>query len=312
MNLIDKYVYNVIKDLPEKQRSEVSEELTANIYDMLAGDESDANIEKVILELGNPKEIALSYSDKEKYVVGPKDYAQYLLVLRTALIIASILFFFFGAIIILEKTVNRDVVNRVFSVLLGGLTAGVIGLILSYATVTFVFQIISLSKVNLKKKPWNIQMLEEVPKEKKYLISKKKTIIEMTISLIIGFLGVFILTFYNNFYFFGIEIVLNKTITSIYIPLFFLSIILLITKTTIKMKVNKISYKTTIYDTIYSLITGVLIITFMLQEKLFVDEVYDKFDMKTYQITMIVLSTVLGIFILTKLAIKWYRTVKSN
>ena len=34
-NLIDKYIYEVTRRLPEKDREDVKKELAANIYDML-------------------------------------------------------------------------------------------------------------------------------------------------------------------------------------------------------------------------------------------------------------------------------------
>lgn len=47
-DLIDKYIYNVSKDLPNKIKEEVIVELESNIYDMLGDDFSIENTEKVL------------------------------------------------------------------------------------------------------------------------------------------------------------------------------------------------------------------------------------------------------------------------
>lgn len=49
------------------------------------------------------------------------------------MIIASILFFFFGAIIILQNNINEDVLKTTLKVLAGSISLGVLGIVLSYS-----------------------------------------------------------------------------------------------------------------------------------------------------------------------------------
>ena len=47
-NLIERYVYDVARRLPEKDREDVKKELRANIYDMLPENANDEAIKKVL------------------------------------------------------------------------------------------------------------------------------------------------------------------------------------------------------------------------------------------------------------------------
>jgi predicted transcriptional regulator len=53
-NLIERYVYDVTRRLPEQERGEVGKELKSNIYDMLSDDADEAEIRTVLYELARP------------------------------------------------------------------------------------------------------------------------------------------------------------------------------------------------------------------------------------------------------------------
>ena len=57
-NLIERYVYDVTRRLPEKEREDVMKELRANIYDMLPEGASEDAVKKVLYELGSPVSLA--------------------------------------------------------------------------------------------------------------------------------------------------------------------------------------------------------------------------------------------------------------
>ena len=57
-NMIERYVHDVARRLPEKDREDVKKELRANIYDMLPDGASDDAIKKVLYELGSPASLA--------------------------------------------------------------------------------------------------------------------------------------------------------------------------------------------------------------------------------------------------------------
>jgi hypothetical protein len=69
--MIERYIYAVTKRLPEAMKEEVKEELNGNIYDMLPENPTDEDIDKVLHELGHPRELARNYRCHDRYVVSP-------------------------------------------------------------------------------------------------------------------------------------------------------------------------------------------------------------------------------------------------
>lgn len=59
--MIERYIYTTTKHLPEKTRKDVETELRSNIYDMLSENYDEADVRKVLYELGNPAELANRY-----------------------------------------------------------------------------------------------------------------------------------------------------------------------------------------------------------------------------------------------------------
>lgn len=88
-DLIDRYVWAVAKDLPGGQRDDVARELRATIEDMVDAREpqDDDAVREVLLELGDPAELALSYTGGRRYLIGPGLYPMYSRLLRLLLLI---------------------------------------------------------------------------------------------------------------------------------------------------------------------------------------------------------------------------------
>jgi hypothetical protein len=90
MNLIERYIYAVVRYLPARQRQDIEQELHGIIDDMLAqrvpgGEPGKADIEAVLLELGNPRKLADNYRGTARYLIGPAFFEIYWLVLRIVL-----------------------------------------------------------------------------------------------------------------------------------------------------------------------------------------------------------------------------------
>lgn len=83
--LVERYVYQVGRFLPEKERGEIEKELRSLIQDQLddryPGSPSQAEVASVLKEFGDPRQMAASYSH-EKYLIGPELYPMMMLVLR--------------------------------------------------------------------------------------------------------------------------------------------------------------------------------------------------------------------------------------
>ncbi|MDL2234734.1 hypothetical protein LJC07_01090 [Christensenellaceae bacterium OttesenSCG-928-L17] len=90
-DLVERYIYAVVRKLPRKMQNDVAEELRGLIQDMLderCGDvlPTEKDIRVVLTELGAPAELSRKYSPTgEKSLIGPDYYASYLFVLRIVL-----------------------------------------------------------------------------------------------------------------------------------------------------------------------------------------------------------------------------------
>jgi hypothetical protein len=104
-DLVERYVHQVGRYLPPKERAEIEAELRSQIQDQLedryAASPSPEEVASVLAEFGHPYKMAASYSS-EKYLVGPALYPYLMLVLRYVLLLvpATVVFLnLFGALI---------------------------------------------------------------------------------------------------------------------------------------------------------------------------------------------------------------------
>ncbi|HKM05042.1 MAG TPA: hypothetical protein VJZ04_10755 [Lachnospiraceae bacterium] len=93
--LMERYLYDVVKRLPEKQRQDIKEELKSLIFDMLeertkGAAPTEKDMEIVLLELGNPADLARKYRGEEKYLIGGAYYDQYCFLLKIVLVCTGV------------------------------------------------------------------------------------------------------------------------------------------------------------------------------------------------------------------------------
>ena len=87
-DMIDRYVYQVVKHLPQEQRADIEKELRGLIEDMLSARSetlTPADVEAVLKELGRPFELAAKYRGGSAHLIGPEYYGMYWLVLKIVL-----------------------------------------------------------------------------------------------------------------------------------------------------------------------------------------------------------------------------------
>ena len=92
MNLIDKYVVEVGKHLPRKNRADIEAEIRSTLEDMLeerkqaSGDVDDKVILQLLKEYGTPRGVAESYTGPN-YLIGPRVYPIFELVTKIVMIV---------------------------------------------------------------------------------------------------------------------------------------------------------------------------------------------------------------------------------
>jgi hypothetical protein len=89
MNLIDRYVFEVGRHLPRKNRTDIQIELRSSLVDALEDrvgeNPEDADIIALLKEFGPPKAVAASYFPEGQYLIGPSLYPLFRLVVVIAL-----------------------------------------------------------------------------------------------------------------------------------------------------------------------------------------------------------------------------------
>ncbi|MFX3631367.1 MAG: hypothetical protein ACE3L7_19470 [Candidatus Pristimantibacillus sp.] len=174
MEIIDRYIYAVTQNLPEKQRADIKQELHGLIEDMLEERSPDAqptqkDVESVLLELGTPHALAAKYRGYDQYLIGPTLFLPYLTTLKISLIsIASVMTVLFAFDTITEP---QDILEHFTSYLGSLMTIGVQG----FFWVTIVFALIdnyhqkNAAVIDSISNGWTPSDLPQIPDIKKQI-----------------------------------------------------------------------------------------------------------------------------------------------
>lgn len=91
MNLIEIYIHEVTRRLPEKNREDIALELQSTIEDMLPDDYSEKDVKVALEKLGNPATLARGYGDRPMHLIGPRYFDIYVTLLKMILPIAAVI-----------------------------------------------------------------------------------------------------------------------------------------------------------------------------------------------------------------------------
>lgn len=177
MDYIEKYIYAVIKNLPEKDREEVSRELRANIMDMLGDDQSDAHVISTLEKMGNPNEMSLEYLGKDDYLIGPRLYYKYIEVLKVIFFVGLIIGLISFSVDLFANVDNFNSFSDILTLIAGGI-GNVISTVIGFVFwVTVVFAVIEKTKsydeiFGSIDKEFKVNSLKEIPKKSSKKISK--------------------------------------------------------------------------------------------------------------------------------------------
>jgi hypothetical protein len=86
-SLTDRYVWAVLRSLPEGQRADIDRELRATIADTIdakveSGTAAPASETEALVELGDPYKLAWGYADRPLHLIGPALFPDYIRLLR--------------------------------------------------------------------------------------------------------------------------------------------------------------------------------------------------------------------------------------
>ena len=221
MNLIDRYIYAVGRQLPRKNRADIQAELKSTLIDTLEarseGEPSEEQVVALLTEFGPPEKVAASYWPESQYLIGPKLYPLFRMSLGIALLVFVIVQLVLLGVLVIFNQQPIQILE---------LTGDIIGsLFTTVGAVVLVFAVLQRLDVkpNIEQGKWDPRELPEV--EEKYEVNRRGLVVEITIALII----IAILLFWPDKIGFRINpwsgIILNPVIIST-IPLIILSLLI--------------------------------------------------------------------------------------
>lgn len=172
MGTVERYIFAVTRRLPVKAREEVSLELRGLIEDLLEervrGQKvSENDVKAVLLELGNPEDLAREYGGEPRYLIGPTLFDTYLTVLKT---VGSIVLAVVQTVVVIRAFVSPIGIVEFIASFLGSLVAASAQV---FVWVTLIFAAVEhFGKEELDqaaKGEWSPEQLPEVPDQKRQI-----------------------------------------------------------------------------------------------------------------------------------------------
>lgn len=202
VDMMERYIYEVIRRVSQDQRKGIQMELTELITDMM--EEGEIPIEEVLTKLGDPAEFAKQYRDEKNYLISPEYYDNYAWVMKIVLIsvLASSVISSIVMVITKETAAYRLFYGVVENIIITGIGA--------FGLVTLIFAILERQKVKIElkkvkewsvdslaadrsydKKGWTPKQLSPVP-HKKALISRGESMAGIVFIVIFAVLLIFV------------------------------------------------------------------------------------------------------------------------
>ncbi|MCK4724640.1 MAG: hypothetical protein KAT29_02505 [Anaerolineales bacterium] len=223
MELIDRYVHEVGRHLPRKNRTDIQAELQSTLVDTLEarveGEPSLDDEVELLQEFGSPQAVAASYWPEGQYLIGPRLYPLFRMVVGIVLIVFVIV-----QLVLLGVAVvfNQEILS--FLSILDILGEMIGSVFTAFSIIVIVFAILQRFDVRPETdQEWDPRDLPQV--EEDDTVSRGGTVAEITISLVIIAVLLFLPDKIGVVVSPGMEVILNQVIIS-YIPLIILSILL--------------------------------------------------------------------------------------
>jgi len=272
MNLIDRYIAEVGRHLPEKNRDDIEAEIRSMLEDMIDENRqqtskpmNDEVIAAALEQLGDPKLLAYQYTPAKHYLIGPDWYEAYIQtlkrVLATALPVVAIVTIF---IALARNPIDFvDALGQAF----GRVIDVAIG-ILFWVTVAFIIVERTDTNPNELGSPktgvWTVDQLPQLPKKRQISIGEALA----SIVFVIGYTTWVVLPFVRSQ---GNESVpfLNPDLWQIWLPIFFVLVVLTLIHEVFKLIIGNWTQPLMITNVILCLISIAYIITLVTTQEIF-------------------------------------------
>ncbi|MGM7637162.1 HAAS signaling domain-containing protein [Bacillus sp. Hm123] len=179
MNLIEIYIQEVTRRLPEKSREDIALELRSTIEDMLPDDYDEEDVKLVLEKLGNPVTLASGYRDQPMHLIGPRYFDVYVSLLKMIVPIAAVI----SLISMVDEFLigydgAESVTNIVLTIVGGGIWTIIEVGIQTFFWLTLVFAIIERVDTGQDQQPLTTSLSKWTPDDLRNIphIPKKKMI----------------------------------------------------------------------------------------------------------------------------------------
>lgn len=189
-NLIDRYLYQVGRDLPsnKNKRADIQAELRSLISDALESrypgqEHSEEQVAEVLKEFGPPAKVAASYFPEGQYLIGPRLYPQFRMTLGivvTIFLVVQVILFGVAVVIRPESLQIDDLFGGLFS-----------GLMIAFGIIVGIFWLLQRYELEpeTEESEWDPAELPTLPTDEP--VGR----LERVISIAIGMVAIMLLVF---------------------------------------------------------------------------------------------------------------------
>ena len=184
-DIIERYIFDVTRRLPEKEREGIKQDLETGIADMLPENPGEKDIIGVLTELGAPRDLAEKYRQKPRYLISPAMFEMYIAVLKKVTPIVAVIVACVGALTIIATGSVGEIISTAIGSAVEGALQAVFWITLGFAV---------FDHYGAKQKTWTIKELPRLPDQKGVKIPRSSSIALLAISVFFTALLVIIIS----------------------------------------------------------------------------------------------------------------------
>lgn len=221
MDLIERYIREVGRHLPRKNRADIQAELQSTLVDTLeaqvGGEASQEEVIALLKEFGSPERVAASYWPEGQYLIGPKLFPLFRMVVGITLSVFAIV-----QLVMLGVTI---VFNQETLPALEFFGEFIASIFFAFGSIVLVFAVLQRFDVRpeTEQEEWDPRDLPAI--EETDTINRGWTVAEITVGFVIIAILLFLPDKIGVVLSPGMEFILNPVIIS-YIPLIILTMLL--------------------------------------------------------------------------------------
>lgn len=313
-DLIKRYVFAVVNEFAKPKQEQIETEVLKLINDKFTetGEDSQKNVEQVLIELGDPKTLANQFHRDGEYLIGAKYYDDYRIMFKWMMGLIWILLIIHPIILILMLN------THFLSAFSGYLTSGFTLSILAFSIITIFFIVIERNDLSIagKNKPWDLQSLPKIIEINEHAWIESwfdclfASIILVALSAYPKFLSVYPLDGSKRVQipFFNLEFLSQQQ------PLVVIIFMFIILKATIKLIENTFSLKLALIITSLRLLITIFLTVLLANHEIWNIEAFKVLFPKAYNWIYSTMPTTMGVFLsiaaLVEIGTAIYRGIK--